>query len=97
MTIYSTVENAVNLVVEVLESSHSTFDTNSIRNRVYSWYSNSDVADPQILAACALMGCDYYPGATYTEMLHARDLWFPQDGEYAIWEIEAAQYDMLWQ
>ena len=98
MQIYSTVEKAVQLVIDNLEANHMVSDSNSIRQRVYSWYNHSDVTDPQILAACALEGKDWFPGATYKDMLIAKEMWFPQDtyNNISIWEIEAAQYDMFW-
>lgn len=98
MYVYSTVEMAVKLVVDNFEMNHMTCDTQSILASVHSWYDNSDVADPEILAACVLMGRDWFPEATYQYMLYAKDQWFPQDS-YAgtsIWDIEAAQRDMIW-
>lgn len=74
---YATVENAVNLVIETLEAKHICSDSDSIRKRVYSWYNNSDVTDPQMLAACALEGKDWFPGATYEYMERAKEFWFP--------------------
>lgn len=52
-----------------------------------------------MLAACALMGQDWYPEATYEDMLDAREWWFPRysDDEISVWEIEAAQHDAMWQ
>lgn len=95
---YMVVEAAIVLVIENLEVNHISCDTESIRNRVYSWYSNSDVTDPEILAACALEGKDWFPGATYQQMLNAKEQWFLQNPyeEFSIWEIEAAQHDMMW-
>lgn len=96
---YSTVENAIALVIKNLEANHIAYDTECIRNRVYSWYNHSDVTDPEMLAACALMGQDWYPEATYEDMLDAREWWFPRysDDEISVWEIEAAQHDAMWQ
>ena len=98
MKMYTTVENAVALVVENLEANHIACNTECIRNRVYSWYNHSDVTDPEMLAACALMGKDWYPGATYQDMLDAKEWWFPKNpyDEISIWEIEAAQHDAMW-
>ena len=95
---YATVEAAVDLVVDVYEANHITCNTDFIRDRVYSWYSHSDVTDPEILAACALMGKDWFPGADYDYMLTARNWWFPQNPNenISIWEIEAAQRDAMW-
>lgn len=94
---YATVEAAVVLVVENLEANHIT-NTECIRNRVYSWYSHSDVTDPEVLAACTLMGKDWYPEATYQDMLDAKEWWVPQNpyDEIPVWEIEAAQHDAMW-
>lgn len=77
MKIYSTVEKAVNIAVNVLESHYVTFSEKCIRHTIMTWYENSDVADPEILAACALMGLDWYPGATYSLMCEAREICFP--------------------
>lgn len=95
---YATVEAAVVLVVDYYEANHITCNTDFIRNRVYSWYSHSDVTDPEMLAACALMEKDWYPGATYQDMLNAKEWWFPQSpyDEISIGEIEAAQHDAMW-
>ena len=76
MKIYSTVEKAVNIAVEVLELHNATFNESTIRHTVMTWYNNSDVADPEILAACALMGVEWYHGATYTFMCEAREICF---------------------
>lgn len=98
MKTYSTVEAAVQLVIDVLEANYISSNTECIRNRVYSWYNHSDVTDPEILAACTLEGKDWFPGATYKDMLIARDLWFPHNpyDEISIWEIETAQHDAMW-
>ena len=95
---YSTVDMAVTMVFENFEANHITYDEKSVVNRVYSWYSHSDVTDPEILAACALMGKDWFPGATYQDMLDAKEWWFPKNpyNEISIWEIEAAQHDTIW-
>lgn len=95
---YSTVDMAVTMVFENFEANHITYDEKSVVNRVYSWYSHSDVTDPEILAACALMGKDWFPGATYQDMLDAKEWWFPKNpyNEISIWEIETAQRDIMW-
>jgi len=95
---YATVEAAVALVIENLKANHMKYNTEHIYNRIYSWYNHSDVTDPEILAACALMGKDWYPGATYQDMLDAKEWWFPQNpyDEISIREIEAAQHDSVW-
>lgn len=95
---YSTVDMTVTMVFENFEANHITYDEKSVVNRVYSWYSHSDVTDPEILAACALMGKDWFPGATYQDMLDAKEWWFPKNpyDEISIWEIEAAQHDTIW-
>ena len=82
MVIYSTVERAVNIAVGVLESHHTTFSESCIRHSIMTWYDNSDVADPEILAACALMGVDWYPGVTYAFMCYAREICFGSANEH---------------
>lgn len=101
MTNVRLIDAAVNLVGTILDNLHITENNASIRNRVLSWYNNTDVTDPELLAAAAMLG-DYSIEYTYTDMLKARDYWFPnfyQDYveyfEYGIHEIEAAQYDMF--
>lgn len=86
---YTAAEIAIQLVIENLEANHITCDTASISARVYSWYNHSDEVDPEILAACALSGRDWFPGATYDYMLEARERWFPRNpfDEIAAWEI----------
>ena len=93
---YTTVETAVKMAVDLLEANHIMNDTDSIYRRVMTWYEHTDIADPEILAACALTGKDWFPGATYDMMLEAKEEWFPHNpyDEYAIWEIEDAQHDM---
>jgi hypothetical protein len=51
-----------------------------------------------MLAACALLGTDWFPEATYKMMVDAKKYWFPQDNydEISIGEIEAAQHDTMW-
>lgn len=95
---YSTVDMAATMVFENFEANHITYDEKSVVNRVYNWYSHSDVTDPEMLAACALMGKDWFPGATYQDMLDAKEWWFPKNpyNEISIWEIEAAQRDTIW-
>ena len=95
---YNAVEQAVALVNEYYEVNRISCDTNSIYKRVLSWYNNSDVVDPEMLAACALLGTDWFPEATYKMMVDAKNYWFPQDNydEISIGEIEAAQHDTMW-
>ena len=76
---YSTIENAVQIAIQTLEINHITSDNKSIYDRIYSWYEHSDIADPEILAACALEGKNWYPGVTYQDMLNAKEQWFPQN------------------
>lgn len=99
MMVFSTVEAAVDIVVENFEINRISVNTDAIRNSVYSWYVHSDVADPEILAACVLMGMDWAPDVTYKDMLDAKEQMFPQNpfDEFGIWEIEAAQKDMEWE
>jgi len=98
MRTYMAVEKAVKLASDIFEANHIVCDNESIRNRVLSWYNHSDIADSEILAACALNGKDWFPGATYEDMLAAKEWWFPQNpyDEISIWEIEAAQHDVIW-
>jgi len=95
---YATVEAAVVLAVETLETNHITCNTECIRAKVYSWYNNSDVTDPEVLAACALEGMDWFPGATYKLMLEMKERWFPKDpyDEIFIGDIEMSQKDTQW-
>lgn len=95
---YTTAEDAIRLVIDILEANHLVSDTENIRKRVYSWYNHSDVADSEMLAACAMTGKDWFPGATYEYMIEVKNYWFPPIPyeEIAIWEIEAAQHDSMW-
>ena len=94
---YATVEAAVDLVVKTFEANHIVSDSECIRQRVYSWYSHSDVTDPEILAACAIEGW-WYPAATYDDMLMMKEGWFPEDPyeEVHSWGFTTASYDMVW-
>ena len=96
---YETVEEALVLAIELLDANYMSYDIKQVRNRIYSWYSHSDVTDPEMLAACALNGEDWFLGATYEDMLDAKNYWFPADpkNEISIWEIESAQRDTAWQ
>ena len=94
MRLYETAEKAVDLVISNYENNSIVYDVDTIRGYVYSWYLNTDVTDPEVLAACALEEENWFSGASYKYMLEAKDKWFPTD-PYAgapIWEIEAAQF-----
>lgn len=99
MTNYSVIEKAVELVVYTLELDNKAEQSDTIRARVESWYNNTDITDPEVLAGCALTGKSYFKGASYNWMLQARDWWFPQPPvemtNFAVWEIETAIHDML--
>lgn len=97
MKMFSTVAAAIDLAINHLEANKIACDTESIANIIYDWYSHSDVTDPEILAACALEGIKWRPGATYQEMLEIKDFWFPAvSTDISIWEIEQAQHDFCW-
>jgi len=68
---------AINLVIDVEAANGEIENSKTVFDRVTSWYDNTDVTDPEILAACALMGKSFYAGVTYADMLTARDYWFP--------------------
>ena len=75
MMIFSTVEKAVELASRTLEAAGFEVSSDTIRNRVLSWYNHTDVADPKVLAACSIEGyfdSDY----TYDDMLKAKAYWF---------------------
>lgn len=94
---YATVEAAVTLAMKTFETNHIVSDTECIRQRVYSWYSHSDVTDPEILAACAIEGW-WYPTATYQDMLNMKEEWFPSNPyeEYFSWGFTSISYDIKW-
>lgn len=98
MTKYTAAETAISLVIENMEINHIACDTESIRARVYSWYNNSDVTDSEMLAACALEGMDWFPGASYKTMLEVKERWFPKNpyDEIFIKDIEIAQLIETW-
>ncbi len=98
MKTFTAVEQATNLAIQLFEANYITINYASVKDCVFSWYNNTDITDPEILAACALEGKNWFPGATYQQMLDAKEQWFPQNPyeEFSIWEIEAAQYDMIW-
>ena len=93
------IEDATNLAINILEAKSITETTNTIRNRILAWYNNSDICDAETLAVCAILG-DYNSTLSYDDILTEKNTHFPSfnpyDGyEYAIWEIEEAQYDMF--
>ena len=93
---YSIVDEAVSLVSNILEANRAVCDNDSIFNKVYDWYSHSDVADPEILAACVLTGKNWSPRTTYQDMLDAKNYWFPYNpyDEVSIVEIQMVRFDM---
>lgn len=94
---YTTVENAVTLAIKTFEANHIVSDTESIRNRIYSWYSHSDVTDPEVLAACGMEGW-WYPAVTYDDMLRMKENWFPENPyeEVYSWGFKTVPHDMIW-
>lgn len=94
---YAAVEEATRLVTKFNNTNHIAETIESVRSKVYSWYSNTDVTDPSVLAGCVLMDGYFSIGISYSEMLAAKEFWFPTDTEvYNIWNIEAAQADSLY-
>lgn len=98
MTKYTAAETAISLVIENMEINHIACNTESVRTRVYNWYNNSDVTDPEVLAACVLEGMDWFPGVSYKTMLEAKERWFPKNpyDEIFIEDIEIAQLIETW-
>lgn len=101
---YSAVEKAVDLVVNYYETRGIVCDTDSIRDRVLSWYNHSDVADAEILAGAALTGY-WFSNATYDDMLLARNVFlsdelpmhFDNDNIYiSVEEMKMADEDSRW-
>lgn len=92
---FVTAEKAVDLAIKVLENNGIVCNTHVIRERVYSWYNNTDVTDPEMLAACALSGVAWNSGATYFDMVRMKNDWFSQSYEedIAAWEIAEANKD----
>ena len=77
-TTYSVVKEAVRIVTSNTEANRIYEPTNAIYKRVYDWYVNTDVTDPWVLAASALMG-SYSRDMTYQDMLDAEEYWFPRN------------------
>ena len=87
---------AIDMVVLIHEANRRTVDSDSIKNAVLSWYVNSDIVDPEMLAA-AVLEYGTYRQITYTDWESAQNKWFPQYEErYAAWEYEASYYDEYW-
>jgi hypothetical protein len=102
MRTYKAVEDAVTLVSDILEANYKVADNHSIRQRVLTWYEHTDIADPQMLAACALTGRDWFPAARYKWMLAAKEEWFPQvpldccENSISVLEMKEVADELLW-
>lgn len=99
---YSAVERAVDLVVNYYEARGIVCDTDSIRDRVLSWYNHSDVADAEILAGAALTGY-WLSNASYDDMLLARNVFFSDElpayfdnDNISVEEMKMADEDSRW-
>lgn len=94
---YQAVEMATELAATTARMNNLSIDEETLHNRAYDWYCNSDVVDPEILAGCALCE-DYKSGYTYDDMLGFAEVWFPVDPEEnaPIWEIEQSFRDTFW-
>lgn len=87
---------AIEIVSMIYEANNQAVDNNSIAKAVEDWYTHSDVADPEMLAAAVLE----YGGwrlISFLDWEAAHNKWFPQfDDTYAIWEFEASYHDEMW-
>jgi hypothetical protein len=66
-------QSAEALVIMHLESCNIPVETKAVRNRLLNWYNYTDIADPDLLAAAAIMN-DYDCRYTYEDIL----LWYEE-------------------
>ena len=57
----------IKLVAEYYESRHQMVTDKWVTDRVFKWYANTDIADPELLAAAAIHS-DYEPGWSEQEV-----------------------------
>lgn len=80
--IFSTVDRAATEYIGWQEIEYHTSDYREVAyDRVYDWYSHTDITDPFTLAACALEYGPYTP-IKYTEMIALREKYFGIPIEY---------------
>lgn len=72
---------ATNIVSDYLESTGKMCDDASIEREVNSWYINSDIADPVMLAAAVLEWGQWHM-VSYNDWLDARNRWFANHHSY---------------
>lgn len=95
------VYDAMNLYRNMAEANRWVVDDDSIEAQVQSWYDNSDVVDPEMLAAAALE-YGYWRMISYEDWIDLKNKWFcdvplEYQGYPSISEIESAQRDIEWQ
>ena len=77
--IYSTVDRATLEYIGWQEMEYHTSDYREVAyDRVYDWYSHTDITDPLILAACALEH-GHYCYLSYNEMKALKEKYFGGD------------------
>lgn len=87
---------AIDIIVLIHEANRRTVDNDSIKNAVLSWYINSDIVNPEMIAA-AVLEFGMFRRITYMDWESVWNKWFPQHEEgYAAWEYEDSYHDMLW-
>ena len=83
---------SVALATNYLKNNEIEFNEQAIKQRVENWYCHSDIADAEILAACAIAS-DYEPW-DYEHILETKEYYFPtipvEFDNISIEEIELA-------
>lgn len=93
------ITKAVTLADKILSMNGIYEDPEKIIREAYSWYSNTDITDAELLAA-AIIAYGYYKFVPYDEIEDARNFYFAPLPDYfdetPIWEIEQAQRDSIY-
>lgn len=93
------IAEAVKMVIEYFENEGIYEETKTLDARARKWYSNTEIVEPQMLAAVVMSG-DFIPGITWNEIKQIEEFFFPSEPieftNFHIGEIEEALDDELW-
>lgn len=96
MTNTALIETAVDLANKIAATAGIMMSNTCIRCRVENWYNYTDFTNPEILAACAI-DSDYNSNLSYSWIMETYHYYYPSiEDDIPIWEIEAAQHDVMW-
>lgn len=74
-------------LVKFCENNNIAIKTQTLENQVLSWYANSDIVDPDMLAA-AVLNWGNWRYVDYQDWIEATERWFPQHLLYEFENIE---------